>query len=252
MRIFPLLALLGALASCTLANCAPRPADPAPVVATASLSEPDIKTPYFVNLSTVVLVTCYTFPDGLTVDQIDKMTEAQLARVIVKSGTGTIIAHNRVLTAQHVIQGGTMCGINKRIPTTVSYQNVNDDVAILDAPIGSSPVSAISCDPYVKGKPYLMFGYAGGRDFALDYGEFSGQYIDAKIKDDNLPGGIRHLPHAALFSGETTPGMSGGPVFDLSGRIVGINNATGSGFAMSRQLADTALCTALKPAPTTP
>lgn len=94
-----------------------------------------------------------------------------------------------------------------------------------------------------------MFGFAEGSDFALDYGEFTGAYADLVLADPHFPNG-RPFPHGALFSGAITPGMSGGPVFDLNGRVVGINNATASSYSAFRQLADTALCEALKPAPT--
>lgn len=254
MRILPFLALLGVLATAVLSACAPSPASTSQADAAqiSALSEPDVHTPYFINLNTIVPIVCYVLPPDLSVDQIDKMTDAQFKQIVVKSGTGTIIAHNRILTAEHVIAGNTMCGIAGRIPVTITYQSHDNDIAVLDANLGSTPVSTISCDPYVKGKPYLMFGFAGGKDFALDYGEFSGIYMDGNISGAGPKEGTRVMKHLAVFPGATTPGMSGGPVFDLSGRIVGINNATSPSFAMSRQLADTALCTALKPAPTAP
>lgn len=213
-------------------------------------SSPDEKTPYFVDLRTIVPVVCFTFPKGVDPDNLDKITPAQLEQTAIQFGSGTIIAHDRVLTAQHVVEGATMCTIAGKVPVKVSYINAAIDIAVLDAPLGSSPVTPITCDPYAKDQPYLMFGYAKGTEFALDFGKFSGQYADMKIADPSASGGIRIMNHMALFPGSTTPGMSGGPVIDMSGHVVGINNATGDSFAASRQLADTELCTALKPAPT--
>ncbi len=252
-RLKPALAAIALLAALTL-SVTPHQidGDPADITPVSSLSSPDIKTPYFVDLRTIVPVVCYHFPSDVDVNHLDKITNEQLAKTSVSSGTGTIFAHNRILTAQHVINGASLCTLASKIKVTIAYSNLNEDIAVLDAEIGSTPVTPISCDPYEKGKPYLMFGYAKGTDFAMDYGEFTGVYQDTTIPDAGVTGGVRPLPHIALFPGATTPGMSGGPVIDLSGHIRGINNATGSDYAASRQLADTALCTAMKPAPTAP
>ena len=250
-RLKPTLAAFALLAALTL-SVTPHQidGDPQDISPVSALSSPDLKTPYFLDLRTIVPVVCYHFPAGVDVNHLEKITPDQLAKTSVSAGTGTIFAHNRVLTAQHVINGASICTLAGKVPVTIAYASLDDDIAVLDAEIGSTPVTPISCDPYEKGKPYLMFGYAQGTDFAMDYGEFTGVYVDVTIADKEVTGGVRKLPHASIFPGAVTPGMSGGPVVDLSGHIRGINNATGPDYAASRQLADTALCTAMKPAPT--
>lgn len=59
---------------------------------------------------------------------------------------------------------------------------------------------------------------------------------------------VQGKPHVGLreLKGVLIPGMSGGPVVDEDGTIIGINNVTNFGIwnkAWSRELKDTILCT---------
>ncbi len=60
---------------------------------------------------------------------------------------------------------------------------------------------------------------------------------DDTIIEDMPSGGLR------ILQGSIVGGMSGGPIYDASGMVVGINSATdGKQLALSRELRDTILC----------
>jgi len=231
----------------------PQPTTYSPALAVSQVSAPDLKTPYFINLDAVEPIYCYTFPPGVTLENFDKATPEQRAKTRLNAGTGTIIAKNRLLTAYHVIEGASACGatINSKVVLfSTIYGSKEKDVAVLGGDFGQTAVSSIACDPFKPGAQYLMLGYANGSDFALDYGEFSGLFIDAVVPattPDNPSATWTHA-HLGVFPGAITPGMSGGPVFDLNGHVVGINNVTGVNYAGLHQLSETDLCLALKPA----
>jgi S1-C subfamily serine protease len=203
---------------------------------------------YFINLDTVKKIVCLSFPKGVTIESDPtKLTPAQLEQVHMGSGTVTVIGKNRVLTAHHVIAsestGDTACFVDGKLTKTV-YDNPTLDVSVLEVPLGNTAVTQIGCDGFIKDRAYFMIGYAWGTDFAMQEGIFNGSYGDIGAEDPD--GSQRHvMPHVAEFDGAVFPGMSGGPVIGVDGRIYGIINAGGEHDSIFRDLKDTPLCAAL-------
>ncbi len=211
----------------------------------------DLKKPYFLTLDTIVHITCMVVPDDLLHKDPKTLTKADFERVAVVSGSGTIIAHNRVLTAHHVIDGVTACtihGVVFKPSKALAYDSADLDITVLDIPLGETPITDIACDGYTPGQTYLSFGYAEAQDFAMDLVTNVGTEDVMSQNDDGKP---KKNPHIGVFTGGTTQGMSGGPVIGTDGRVYGINNLgvdrVNGGISGSRSLSDTELCSALKP-----
>lgn len=219
-----------------LTSMAPPPAHTRPATNT--------RNGYFINLDTVKKVVCLSFPKGVSIESDpEKLTPAQLEQVHVGSGTVTVIGKNRVLTAHHVIADESTCFVDGKIAKVV-YDDAALDVSVLEVPLGDTAVTQIACDGFAKGNPYFMIGYAWGTDFAMQEGLFNGHYADIGAEDEG--GSNRHIMrHVAEFDGSVFPGMSGGPVIGMDGRIYGIVNAGGEHDSIFRDLKDTPLCAAL-------
>lgn len=194
---------------------------------------------YFLNLNTVGLITCIRLPDGLGLKDIDTMTPAQRAQARVFTGTGTIIARNRVLTAAHVVDNMTACVFKGKVMAT-AYLDDRLDTAVLTADLGDTPVTPVNCDGLQAGTEYLSIGFAGGVDFAIQRVTFAGTYADQRLKT----GDVSH--HQGLMGGEAYGGMSGGPIVNGAGEVVAIVNTGGPRMTGARDLTETPLCAALQ------
>lgn len=204
---------------------------------------------YFLNIGNVQQITCMSLPAGVTLgDDPEKWTDDQIDQIQFQTGTGTIIAHNRVLTAAHVVHGAATCFFGKAL-VQISFEDRALDVAVLDVPLGETAFSPISCDGFdsLADEPFFAIGYAWGKDFAIQKQQFTGQYIAAALTDTTETMQDEHL---GLFAGETYPGMSGGPIVGQDGRIYGVViGGDQREVSLYRDLRDTPLCAAMQPAP---
>lgn len=198
------------------------PANPAQS-RSGSLSRND----YFINLGTIRRVECDASGGGGW------------------SGSAEIIARNRVVTAGHVAYGASRCTIDGQPLTFINVDN-SHDFAVAKVDLGDTPIMPISCEGFVKDAEYLSIGYAKGQDFAVTKQISTGK--------TGLMQGDPEYPFAqtdfTVEIGVTYPGMSGGAVIGLDGRMVGLVNAGDDQFfSMSQALKDTALCAALREPP---
>lgn len=192
---------------------------------------------YFLNLNTIGQIGCIKFPPGVTAEtDPSTLNMFQMLQIKRGSGTGTIVARNRVLTAAHVVRGFDMCVFKGKVMRTVFIDD-NIDTAVLVADLGDTPVTPVNCDGLQPGE-YLGFGFAGGKDFAIQRFNFTGIYADQQLAD----GGIAR--HQALVGGEAYRGMSGGPVVNGAGEVVAIINTGGANVGGIRDLTETPLCAA--------
>ena len=172
---------------------------------------------YFMNLNVVKYILC--------VDSDGKHS----------AGTGFVVSKNRVMTANHVIENSESCVIDHK-PVKLISSDVDLDVAVVKVDLGDdAPVAKISCEGYTMGETYFSFGYSQGIDPAITKLEFTGDFMDFENK-----------PHFAILRGLMFAGMSGGPIVDMYGKIVGMNTLSNEkGFAGSRQLSETSICSGL-------
>ncbi|MCU0886926.1 MAG: trypsin-like peptidase domain-containing protein [Rubritepida sp.] len=138
----------------------------------------------------------------------------------VSSGTGFLIADERVMTNEHVING---CGrillhapsghwLEARPP---ARSDARLDLAILNVPGLTGPTLAFREGPAVRrGEGVVAYGFplAGllSSDPKLTRGEINGLR------------GLRDDPTQFQISAEVQPGNSGGPLVDMQGHVVGV------------------------------
>jgi S1-C subfamily serine protease len=182
-----------------------------------------IQNGYFLNLNTIKFVKCVTAGHGE-----------------IFAGTAFIIGKGRVVTADHVIYEAQSCTIDQKKVSLISH-SAELDFAVLGVDLGDKPpILEVSCDGLILGNQYYAVGFSKAQDFAMTkliaQGSFEGM---------NGEGG-KDVEHLSRMKGLVFPGMSGGPIIDMDGRVVGLINASDQdGNALGRSLSETALCAAL-------
>lgn len=151
-----------------------------------------------------------------------------------RSGSGVIVAKNgntyTVLTANHVVNNPNSEFVirtskGKDYPvlpnSIVSFQSsgAGPDLAIAKfesseeyavAPISDSDEATIGSGVYISGYPLPALG-STEREYAFTNGQIS------NVRSNNPEG------YTLRYNAGTRRGMSGGPVFDVSGRVIGIH-----------------------------
>lgn len=157
-------------------------------------------------------------------------------------GTGVIIGRDTMITAAHVIEGQTGCRDDESGELlTVVYKNTDHDFAVLYFPTTRHDEWArISCGGFRTGRTYYSYGYAGVGDSDI----MMTRQIATNDFVDGTPSRGSPFFHMRVLRGVVIPGMSGGPIFDEEGRVIGLNNLTGDNyrFGLSREIRDTYLC----------
>ncbi len=155
-------------------------------------------------------------------------------------GSGVIISpQGEILTNNHVVEGATEIGVElydgRNLTATVVGTDPNTDLALLKIPeIDGLPAAKLgSTDDLEVGDWVMAIGNPFGLEATVTVGVLSGKgrVIGAGPYDDFLQ-----------TDASINPGNSGGPLFDTSGRVVGINTAIirggqGIGFSIPIELA---------------
>ncbi|WP_419900816.1 trypsin-like peptidase domain-containing protein [Roseomonas sp. USHLN139] len=141
-------------------------------------------------------------------------------RAAGSSGTGFVVATDRVLTNQHVVAGCNKIFVRTadgRTLPAVPPARVDEsvDLALLAVPGDPGEVVSFRSTPDVRrGEGVIAFGFplAGllSSDPKLTRGEVNGM------------NGLRNNPNHYQISAEVQPGNSGGPLLDMQGHIVGV------------------------------
>jgi S1-C subfamily serine protease len=159
------------------------------------------------------LGACST-PSGPTLDSLDQATV--LIEHAKGHGTGTIVSPHAVLTAYHVVQETPLEVTffnGPRLGGRVSWFDAKLDLALVDVEVPAGyPVTKLDCDNLHVGEQLVSVGHPTQSRWVAVGG---------------------HLPTTATIgNGQLVPlgfpiglGTSGGPVFDQSGRVVGITLA---------------------------
>lgn len=139
------------------------------------------------------------------------------------------------------------------IPVSVVKPSEVADVVLLKGELKGRAIPVLPLDRTGKearpGRPVLLIGYPGGVDLLLARVEPA--VLRTLVKEDAVDivalletlgrqklirpyatwGHLADVrPHQIAYDAETTLGGSGGPIFSLSGRVIGVNYATVRGF----------------------
>lgn len=138
----------------------------------------------------------------------------------VSSGTGFVIAPDRVLTNHHVIDG---CGRilartadGRWLAATVQGQaDARLDLALLAVPGNPGPTLAFRTTPAVRrGEGVVAYGFPLSGLLSSDPKLTRGEI--------NAFGGVANDQTRFQISAEVQPGNSGGPLLDMQGNVVGV------------------------------
>ena len=162
-------------------------------------------------------------------------------------GTGEIIKPNLVLTAAHVVQDRNTCidTATGALGNIVIRDNTLD-LALLQFPSDVLPqrIVHISCQGFKNGEVYYSLGWMLGKEFVIEKMIGTGIIIHSIT---TFSGG--NFTNLYMLNGTLIPGMSGGPILDSEGEMVGTNQTTDwngvdnmGHYAGSRQLSDSFLC----------
>lgn len=154
---------------------------------------------------------------SLTRDPLNRMgvspqwiegVERSIVKVTTESGvcTGFVVdaAKGWVLTARHCVVQDQPVFINNE-PTKIL--NTSEMLALLSAPEMTRPPLDLRKDRIPVGESVVSFGYGYG------WLQVMQRHIASWFEGD------------ILLDAPVSPGMSGGPVVDLDGRVVGINQS---------------------------
>jgi hypothetical protein len=136
-------------------------------------------------------------------------------------GSGFFITRDGVLvTNAHVVGGATRINVRWRGRTGTAVRILNfarkHDLVTVQTSFDSTPtVSLADSDKVVVGQDVVVLGSPQGLEGTVSTG---------------IVGGLRTLGAARLLqiTAPISPGSSGGPVFDSTGRVIGIATATSS------------------------
>lgn len=149
------------------------------------------------------------------------------------SGTAFWITRTRIVTAVHVIAAAQPCSIAGHVLSTV--RSGNRDLAEVRG-LENDHYLRVDCGGFREGRVYHATGYALG-----DY-RHTARLLATRDEEGDRDG----PPNAGerILLGAVYPGMSGGPVVDGHGHVVGIVNRsiTSPPMAESRALADSFIC----------
>jgi len=149
-----------------------------------------------------------------------------------RGGSGVIIGEDRILTNAHNLHGDEIrvtFADGRTADATVAGVDADGDLAVLSAPTQGARALELGTDADAGiGTPVVALGNPNGHGPRVTLGFVSGVGRSFRgPRGRRVAGAIEHT--APLM-----PGSSGGPVVDLSGRLLGINtNRLGNGFYLA-------------------
>ncbi len=144
----------------------------------------------------------------------------------VASAAGFVIdEEGRLLTNAHVVAGATDISVtfsdDQTVPARVLGKDEETDLALLGVepeglklrPLGLGTSKAVQV-----GDPTISIGNPSGRDRTLTTG-----IVSAKQQRITAPSGFS-VDNVIQTDGVLSPGNAGGPLLDVSGRVIGVNS----------------------------
>jgi S1-C subfamily serine protease len=133
-----------------------------------------------------------------------------------KSGSGIVIGQDLVLTNEHVVSGCSQMAVAPGLPARVLATDAGKDLAVIKTtiPLGT-PVPFAPSNTLPTDMTLYTGGYPGIGSDAPTFVMTTGHVSTRKIGSDDAQ-------DYWLLSNQIHPGNSGGPLFDDSGRVVGV------------------------------
>jgi len=152
-----------------------------------------------------------------------KPRESRSATVLIKRpnghGSGVHIGNGYILTASHVVKGEGAIEIatedGSSAPARLVWISTDYDVALLHVDNLSMGRATLDCRSLRIGENIEAVGNPLDLQFIHTYGKVAGE-----------PRTVDELRSVFIASLSVVPGMSGGPVFDRQGHLIGIITAT--------------------------
>jgi hypothetical protein len=143
----------------------------------------------------------------------------------VKFGSAVLIAPGRLLTACHVVRDAESIQVHRgaaRLTAKPGFVDIEHDLCVISAPdlLVAVPVEVATPGELKVGDEVLAVGYPRGGKLSVSKG---------RLKAQHRYGAVRVLQVSAPFD----YGQSGGALFDIAGRLVGITafkTLSGGGF----------------------
>jgi S1-C subfamily serine protease len=166
-------------------------------------------------------VTVFAIGYFLVTWQTDKKKDAwALSTIMVRAGlghgSGVQIAPGLFLTAAHVIENGKPVAVasdGREAPADVLWVSKAYDVALIRAAgLTKTSVSPLHCEAVSTGLRVKAIGNPGPFQFAHSWGRVA---IGEPEERDRWKSTI-------IVDVTAGPGSSGGPVFDMRGRVIGL------------------------------
>lgn len=200
---------------------------------------------YIIILWAVLLLAgCQTAIPSLDIEALSR----SVVRITIKNeryGTGWILDEERIITAAHGPKLGEVVSITFRdgevIKGTVTWADRKLDLAVILASIPSGYIATqLSCNPLLSGQPVVVIGHPLRMYWTVSFGYITA--VDLLEKP-----GVKSV--FAAMQLPSAVGMSGAPIFNVEGKVIGMalgwmsgrNNRT-TGF--SYMLMATAICKA--------
>jgi S1-C subfamily serine protease len=143
----------------------------------------------------------------------------------LSEGTGFVVGQHRVLTNAHMVAGRDAFTVEvdgEALDARVVSFDPNVDVSILDVPGLSAPPLSLASNPAKAGDQALVMGYFGAGTFDV---------VPARIREQTTLNGpdIYHITDVtrevytiATTDGRSLQGISGSPLIDMNGRVLGV------------------------------
>lgn len=151
---------------------------------------------------------------ALVADSIVRVESVDSEGAVQAFGSGVVVGQGVVVTNAHLLEGAAQAlvhvgGDSHRIDEML-YEDRTLDIAVLAVPVDGTDAPIRSYSPLLPGTRVVAIRNPRGLDKTPSEGLFSGLRTG---QGDNLL-----IQHTAA----TSPGSSGGGLFDLAGRLIGI------------------------------